>query len=61
LSAMRTGGIPAAPRRGLKETEAKTIKNALELHRWNITEAARALGIGRNTLYRKISQFKLSR
>ena len=61
LSAMRADGVPAAPRRGLKETEAETIKNALDLHLWNITETARALGIGRNTLYRKISQFRLSR
>jgi len=60
LSSMRSGGISAAPRRGLKETEAETIKQALDLNRWNITETARALGIGRNTLYRKISQFKLS-
>jgi two-component system NtrC family response regulator len=60
LSAMRSGGIATVGRQGLKETEAQTIKNALELHQWNITETARALGIGRNTLYRKIKQFKLA-
>jgi two-component system NtrC family response regulator len=61
LSAMRTKGCISAARRGLRETEADTIKKALNLHQWNITEAARSLGIGRNTLYRKIKQFKLAR
>jgi two-component system NtrC family response regulator len=61
LSAMGTKGCTSAARRGLRETEADTIKKALNLHQWNITEAARSLGIGRNTLYRKIKQFKLAR
>jgi len=61
LSAMRMKGITTAARRGLKETEEDTIKKALNLHHWNITEAARSLGIGRNTLYRKIKQFMLTR
>jgi len=60
-TAMRTrGGAPAA-QRGLKEAEEETIKNVLDQHQWHITETARALGIGRNTLYRKIKQFKLTR
>jgi two-component system NtrC family response regulator len=61
ISSMRTKGVKPAARRGLKETEAETIKNALNLQQWNITEAARSLGIGRNTLYRKIRQFELTR
>ena len=60
LSAMRTKGVISTAHRGLKETEAETIKNALDLHQWNITETARSLGIGRNTLYRKIRQFELT-
>jgi len=61
LAAMRTqGSIPAA-QRGLKESEAEIIKNVLDLHQWHITESARTLGIGRNTLYRKIKGFKLTR
>ncbi|AJE02752.1 sigma-54-dependent transcriptional regulator [Geobacter pickeringii] len=51
------GGV--SPRRGLKETEEETIRRALEQCRWNITETAKVLGIGRNTLYRKIRQFNL--
>jgi two-component system NtrC family response regulator len=35
------------------------IKKALEQHRWNITEAAKSLGIARNTLHRKIKAFDL--
>lgn len=60
LSAMRSNGVVGA-KRGLKDTEADTIKKSLELHRWNITETAAVLGIGRNTLYRKIKLLKLKR
>jgi len=59
LSAMGSRGMATTGRKGLKETEAEAIQKALELHRGNITETARALGIGRNTLYRKIRQFGL--
>jgi two-component system NtrC family response regulator len=45
--------------RALKETEAETIGKTLEQCRWNIAETSRALGIGRNTLYRKIRQYDL--
>ena len=48
-------------RRGLRETEAETIKKTLDQLQWNIAETARTLGIGRNTLYRKIRQFSLTR
>ncbi|HEY6839084.1 MAG TPA: sigma-54 dependent transcriptional regulator [Geobacteraceae bacterium] len=59
VAAMRDRGMDTPPPRGLKETEADTIRKALEKYRWNITESAKALGIGRNTLYRKIRQFNL--
>ncbi|HEY6873940.1 MAG TPA: sigma-54 dependent transcriptional regulator [Geobacteraceae bacterium] len=59
LAVMRQKGIGPAGQRGLKDTEAETIKKALEQYRWNISETAKALGIGRNTLYRKIKQFNL--
>jgi two-component system NtrC family response regulator len=35
------------------------IRRALDLNHWNITEAARSLGIARNTLHRKIKAFNL--
>jgi two-component system NtrC family response regulator len=59
LTAMRSKGVAPPSRRGLKETEAEIIGKALAQYRWNITETARVLGIGRNTLYRKIRQYEL--
>lgn len=59
LSVMRAKGLVPPAQRGLKDTEEETIKKALEHCRWNITETAKVLGIGRNTLYRKIKQFNL--
>lgn len=40
----------------LKDVEAVTIRNALAHHHGNVSQAARTLGIGRNTLYAKIKQ-----
>lgn len=60
LSVMRTKGIGPSPQRGLKDTEVETIKKALEQYQWNISETAKALGIGRNTLYRKIKEYGIS-
>jgi DNA-binding NtrC family response regulator len=59
LAVMRHKGIGPPAQRGLKATEAEIIKQALEQQQWNITETAKVLGIGRNTLYRKIKQFNL--
>jgi len=43
----------------LKDAEAGVIRNALESNSWNISKTASELGIGRNTLYRKIKQYDL--
>lgn len=59
LAQGREGASLSAKR--LKESEAEMIRKALGLHRGNITETAKALGIGRNTLYRKIEEFKIPR
>jgi transcriptional regulator of acetoin/glycerol metabolism len=40
--------------RTLDEIETEAIRLALELYRGNLSEAARRLGIGRSTLYRKL-------
>ncbi len=40
----------------LRDVEAVAIRNALERHHGNVSQAARTLGIGRNTLYAKIRQ-----
>jgi len=47
----------AAPRRGtLEEQEAEAIRNALKLHGGNVSAAARALGVSRNTIYRRLAE-----
>ena len=43
----------------LTEFEKKFIRKVLERNRWNQCKAARALGIHRNTLSKKISTYKL--
>ncbi len=61
LAVMREKGWAESAHLGLRESEEETVRNALELCKWNITEAARILGVGRNTLYRKIELFNLTR
>jgi two-component system NtrC family response regulator len=58
-SAMRKKGLGSLGTECLKDSEAASIKRTLVQHRWNITEAARALGIARNTLHRKIKKYNL--
>ncbi len=43
----------------MDEAEKKIISTCLDRHRWNISEAARELKIGRQTLYRKIRNYGL--
>jgi len=43
----------------MNELEAKAIENAIVQFRGNLTEAAKALGIGRATLYRKVKQYEI--
>ncbi len=58
-SVMRKKGIASLGTECLKDSEAASIKRTLVQHRWNITEAARTLGIARNTLHRKIKKYNL--
>ena len=44
----------------LKEVEQTHIQEILEKNDWNISKAARVLGIDRSTLYKKIKLYKLS-
>jgi DNA-binding NtrC family response regulator len=43
----------------MDELESKAIENAILQFRGNLTEAAKALGIGRATLYRKVKQYHI--
>lgn len=43
----------------MNELESKAIENAIHQYRGNLTEAAKALGIGRATLYRKVKQYQI--
>lgn len=43
----------------IEDMEAKAIEVAIYQYKGNLTEAARALGIGRATLYRKVKQFHI--
>lgn len=43
----------------MDDMEAKAIENAILQYKGNLTEAAKALGIGRATLYRKVKQYQI--
>jgi DNA-binding NtrC family response regulator len=43
----------------LEEAEKIIIKNALDRNNWNISEAAKELQVGRQTLYRKIEKYDI--
>ena len=55
---LKNKGIENPPP-SLEEVEKETIKCALNYYEGNITLAARALGIGRNTLYRKMKCYEI--
>jgi DNA-binding NtrC family response regulator len=43
----------------MQDIEAKAIESAINQYKGNLTEAAKALGIGRATLYRKVKQYHI--
>ncbi len=43
----------------INEMESMAIENAIVQFNGNLTEAAKALGIGRATLYRKVKQYQI--
>lgn len=49
----------AADRSAFEKQEAQRILAALEQHRWNVSAVARALGVPRNTLYRKLRKYRI--
>jgi transcriptional regulator of acetoin/glycerol metabolism len=43
----------------MDEIESQAIQGAIMQYKGNLTEAAKALGIGRATLYRKVKQYNI--
>ncbi len=43
----------------INDLESMAIRNAIFEYKGNLTEAAKALGIGRATLYRKVKQYNI--
>ena len=54
-----TGGGSSDGVHTINQLEAKAIEQAIHTFRGNLTEAAKALGIGRATLYRKVKQYSI--
>jgi transcriptional regulator of acetoin/glycerol metabolism len=55
MSAARTGAAPSMlPSAALREAECAALLRELERMHWNISRTAQALGVSRNTLYRKM-------
>ena len=52
--------VPLRPGMSLEEAERKLISETLEFTKGNREEAARILGIGERTLYRKLKEYELS-
>lgn len=57
LNRMQDLSVPGPLPPSLEEVEIETITRTLTYYDGNITTAARSLGIGRNTLYRKIKEY----
>jgi DNA-binding NtrC family response regulator len=54
------GSMDDEPPLPLKEVERNHLQQVLALHNGNVREAARALGIARSTLYKKITEYDLA-
>lgn len=54
-----TAPVSSAGVQKMEELEAHAIENAIVQYKGNLTEAAKALGIGRATLYRKVKQYHI--
>ncbi len=57
----KPAAIPAADRKEFEREEARRIIAALGENRWNVSEVSRSMGIPRNTLYRKLTRYKIKR
>jgi PAS domain S-box-containing protein len=58
-NALTFGDVKADELPTFEEVEKRLLKHALKVTRGNISQVARALGIGRVTVYRKLERYKL--
>ncbi len=58
-SSTSSNGDPRRSVATINQLESVAIENAIAAFKGNLTEAAKALGIGRATLYRKVKQYNL--
>jgi two-component system, NtrC family, nitrogen regulation response regulator NtrX len=57
----RQAGVPSSLEETRARAERDTIRHALEQAGWNVTAAARALGIERTRLHKRIKALGLER
>jgi len=58
-SSTKQGSIPEQTNFNLDHVEQITIKNALDFHQGNVSQAAKSLGITRGALYRRLEKYEL--
>lgn len=58
--ATQTNETPS-PRQTMERAEADALRQLLRDHQWHISNTAKALGIGRNTLYRRMARLGIER
>ena len=56
---LRPAPMTMPPGPSLRELEKYHIRRILDQHEWNVTQAAKTLGINRVTLHKKIKRYQL--
>jgi len=59
-SKMGRSGVPGPHPPSMEEVEKTVIQETLDYYQGNISNAARSLGMGRNTIYRKLREYGLN-
>ncbi len=59
FSQLKVPSVPVQKPMAFKEIEKQAVKNALEKNRGNVSEAAKELGLSRQTVYNKIVKYDL--
>ncbi|WP_434664777.1 sigma-54-dependent Fis family transcriptional regulator [Paraburkholderia sp. A3BS-1L] len=55
------GDDDCEPLNAILQAEREALMGLLDTHRWNVSEVANALGVTRNTLYRKMRRVRIKR